>query len=181
MYYWMREYFDDFDETQLSRSKNKLLLQNKPDTARTGYSHSSFGKIKVDSTSNSIYQWKLKLIGSISPASAMLGVSTSTRVSVDYIMNMDGKSYAYNGYAQKYINVDGSPSDVIDYGVTYGSGDIVGIILDLSKREISFSVNDEVQGVAFEEVECGDDVQYRLAVAFVSSDVSIQLIEFTTK
>jgi hypothetical protein len=63
-----------------------------------------------------------------------------------------------------------------EYGAPFAAGDTVGLLLDCEKREISFFVNDEPQGVAFS----GDDLKeitqpLRPAVALSRPGVQIEI------
>lgn len=58
-------------------------------------------------------------------------------------------SFAYDGYRQKRWTCATS----INYGKRWKSGDVIGCLLDTQKREISYSLNGEDLGVAFEDVD----------------------------
>ena len=174
MYYWIREYFDDYEPAQIIRSDDKLTIKTK----QCGYSHSSFGKTKIDSLSDGIYEWKLKIVEEIrhgvgSRISAILGVSTCDDTTSAFWKDDKKLSYSYNGYGQKY-----SHCNITNYATGYKSGDTVGIILNLWNKQVSFSVNEKSQGVAFKNISYGADIQYRLSVSFASADMSIEIVDF---
>jgi len=39
-----------------------------------------------------------------------------------------------------------------EYGTPFGNGDYIGCYIDFKRKEISYSVNGEVMGVAFEKI-----------------------------
>lgn len=57
-------------------------------------------------------------------------------------------SWAYDGYrARKYHG------EYTSWGLKWNKGDIVGALLDTNTKEISFSLNGENLGIAFENVD----------------------------
>ena len=52
------------------------------------------------------------------------------------------------------------------------------IILDLNMKRISFHIDGEDKGIAFEDIACGDDICYRLAVTIYDSDDSVEIVNF---
>ena len=67
----------------------------------------------------------------------------------------DRTSFAYDGHRVKKWNC-GSTT----YGEQWVAGDIIGTLLDLTAREISFWRNNKFLGVAFTEVPVGHNVAY---------------------
>jgi len=51
------------------------------------------------------------------------------------------------------------------YGKLWSAGDVIGTLLDLDKREISFFRNEESLGVAFKNVKIGPNMAYFPAVS----------------
>ena len=47
--------------------------------------------------------------------------------------------------------------------------------LNLKQKSLSFTLNSAEQGVAFNNIETRDDIQYRLAVSLLGSDCKVSI------
>ena len=174
-YYWITEYFHVIPgSVSLSDNKKKLT------SISFGRLNTSFGRTIIDSTCHNIYKWKLKIINSSTKRQTcvMIGISTASdsEATSCFTWSNTAMYYAYNGYngmiyRQGIIRTR-------SYGKTFTGGDIVGIDLNLSKKQISFTVNDKDQGVAFETIKSEEDLKYRLAISFYETDDSVELMSF---
>lgn len=66
-------------------------------------------------------------------------------------LGQDTESWAYDGSSQKSWH--GSSSGSNRYGEYWSAGDVIGVILDLETKTISFYRNGKDMGVAFSNVE----------------------------
>ena len=66
-----------------------------------------------------------------------------------------------------------------EYGKDVVNGDIICMELDLKDCNVSFYVNNENQGIAFKNVEIGEDIDYRLIVSLAVNGTSVSIIKFT--
>jgi Kip1 ubiquitination-promoting complex protein 1 len=67
----------------------------------------------------------------------------------------DETSYAYDGFRVKKWHVDS-----LDYGEQWAVGDVIGSLLDLNTKEITFYRNDKDLGVAFKGIKTGPNMAY---------------------
>ena len=178
MYYWMSEYFDEICEKYVERSDDKMKLKYIGE--RSDWYNSNFGKMHIDSTSQMVYKWELKVIADLmSNFNLILGVSSSMVTKEVFVWDDESTFYGYDardGY--RFSNSSTEIFDQQEYGEGIKGGDVFGICLDLSKKQLSFSINDDTQGIAFENVKCEKGLKYRLVVSFYTKDVSVELLSF---
>jgi Kip1 ubiquitination-promoting complex protein 1 len=67
----------------------------------------------------------------------------------------DGGSYAYDGNRVKRWN-----GSSVNYGEQWSTGDVIGSLIDLKNREISYWRNKKFLGVAFTGIEVGENMAY---------------------
>lgn len=68
----------------------------------------------------------------------------------------DSESWAYDGSCQKAWHGSGSSNNETRYGEYWNNGDVIGSVLDLEAKTISFYRNGKDMGVAFTNVPVGD-------------------------
>lgn len=73
----------------------------------------------------------------------------------------DRLSYAFDGNRIKKWNGVSEP-----YGEQWSTGDIIGTLIDITNREISFWRNKKFLGVAFKNIETGQNRAYFPGVSF---------------
>jgi len=71
----------------------------------------------------------------------------------------DDTSYAFDGFRVKKWHVDSQ-----DYGEQWAVGDVIGTLIDLTAKEISFYRNDKDLGVAFKGIKTGPNMAYFPAI-----------------
>lgn len=79
----------------------------------------------------------------------------ATYFSEQYGVGDDATSYAYDGARIKKWNQQQRA-----YGKAWCAGDIIGTLIDLDKKEITFYRNDENLGVAFRNIKVGQNLAY---------------------
>ena len=63
-------------------------------------------------------------------------------------------------------------------GVSCVDGDIITLILNLSKSELSFEKNGVSAGVAFDDIVRRTDVKYKIAVAMYNKNQSVTITDY---
>ena len=141
--------------------KIKLSADKKIATLKKGYMNflNVFGIVEVASMNKAIYQWDLKMTLTIE-------YHNQYGVVVDHIV------YILQGM-QKYSR------SWKRYGASFMK-DKVSINLDLKKKEIRFLVNDQDQGIAYQNIKTGEDIKYRLVVSLYAY-ASVTIDNFVTK
>ena len=132
VYYWIKEYFDDVNEDVISLSDDKMSLISKSDD----WDNTSFGKVRIDSISDNIYKWKLRITDdhedSAKSIYVVFGISSGSDTKQVFLWE-NATVYAYNvsnGFKYNSADLDSS-----HYGKQCKGGDTVGINLDLYKKK----------------------------------------------
>lgn len=77
-------------------------------------------------------------------------------------MQKNKGTYYYNGYSgMKFVGTESNDYKTFDYGIVYGKGDKVCAIFDKQNCSLSYTVNNENQGIL---QSCLPDGQYRFSV-----------------
>lgn len=112
-------------------------------TLTSGYTHPLFQSARgMVAHSSGVRQFEVVMTLLGSGRSFGIGVGTSSASLTDWMGNAAG-SYAYNTIAKKFMS--GAASD---YGATYGTGDVIGVVVDFGVGSLTFYKNGAAQGVA---------------------------------
>lgn len=172
-FYWLKEYFAILGPG-VAVSDDNLTIVKMP-KYRYGSGVASFGALIIPSVSNCTYKWKLELTRYIPyPAgrSLLMGVATkwdNHKVHSQHVLG-------YNAYAGNFKKFKSWTKPAI----RCKQGDIVEIELDLKRGQLEFYRNDESVGVAMDNLEASEDIEYRLCVTLNSENDSVTLLSFTT-
>ena len=154
---------------------------------RNDYENTTYGASRIDSTQFFEYRWTLKIDKDFSNF-ITVGISSNNEPNRDYSAWREGSivtsvlheyfHYAYNGYYGYSSSSDG-PSQS-PYGEPFGGGDVIDIrlILGSEQRQVIFYKNGKCQGVAFENIEIGNEIKYRLAISVSDSTAPIHMTRF---
>eukprot|EP01084_Bolivina_argentea_P289914 497913_1 len=148
--------------------------------------NASYGTIVVDSQSNCICKWYIRIDDSFNKIAFLsddiqIGIAernfTKTDIGVSAPNNFIycGKSWSDSSGMPSLDNapkedvgiiiewIDGNQTKIA-YGKAYGKGDEICVVLDLKKRQISFEKNGENLGIAYKDIPCSDNIRYRLCL-----------------
>ena len=64
-----------------------------------------------------------------------------------------------------------------NYGKEYGMYDVVTLLLNLKNGTIEFEVNEVSQGIAFDNIQKGDDIKYKFVVSLWNNKDSLTVID----
>ena len=153
-YYWLKEYFAVINDEKVSLSKDEMKLEFKTG----GWTNSSFGNFRIDSMCNNIYKWRLK-INSAGSENILFGVSSGNDTEQVFVWDLKAFFYGINAFNGEKITHKENRSDKFDFDATayisrIGCNDEVEIVLDLSLKRVSFGINGEDKGIAFDNVKC---------------------------
>eukprot|EP01084_Bolivina_argentea_P285066 488757_1 len=197
IYYWLNEYFDTnlfvTNPIGITRTRNNPTIA--PDNKMT-IQHLSYGMATcwgyqtISSMENCKYRWNLKINNHNYTRSLLIGITENDVLHGSIFYHKFHRNtykqrqyihYIYNSYtgfkkSHKPWTISNRKWYWQPYGTKFGAGDIIGIELDLQKRTLSFFVNGISQGIAFDNIETVDDIQYKLVVNMQTDD-NITLIE----
>ena len=167
-YYCHHEYFED-NTNKINELKSKKIIKisdNKMNIELIGdccWENSIYGTQIIPSNSNIICEWKLKINIECNIDDCIIGITSNN--------NDCNKLFCNNNLSENYclrLN-DGKKrgngsSWTPHYNKCCYKNDIIGMKLNLRNKTLSYSHNGENIGIAFTNVKCSDNVQYRLAV-----------------
>ena len=120
------------------------------------------------------YEWKIKIndavgIPYIGITNYSDGLINSHFYGARGTANLNNKSsYCYASIGTKMDHtMSGSVNYHDDEPSRYGTGDIITVHLDLDKKSVGFSKNDEYLGIAFENINSG---KYRFAISIPNTN-----------
>lgn len=123
------------------------------------YCVSSFGSVRGDTAvfGHGRFSFEVRLL---SAKLMQIGWCTlATPFTPEGGVGDDETSYAFDGYRVKKWHVESE-----DYGQQWAIGDVIGTMIDLDTREISFYRNDKCLGVAFKNIKIGPNMAYFPAI-----------------
>ena len=131
----------------------------------------AFGSIEC-SEEGKIYQWKVQIIEG---NDVNLGVifSETCKKNKKQMWWLADEGYSYWGDDGQIYHSDKYKK----YGAKYGAGDVIDVILNLKKYNVSFAKNGEKYGKAF---KVNKEKGYRLGVGVSGGGHVLQLISFTS-
>ena len=134
-----------------------------------------YGRITISNDSKQIHEWIIK-IRSVKGQNAAIGIEEATYGSKNTCFHneISVKSYAITGWSGKKWDPLGH-SHAYDQG-KFGTGDTICMILNMTKKTISFAVNDKSPTKAF-DVE-SSDIGYCLAVSVCSNNDYVEILSY---
>lgn len=177
------EYFSKWNERYFAMDKNQTGYSIKTGSAPEG---SFYGNVDIVEDSFSKYTWKFNII-SFRTLMA-IGIDASNKKYIDKDFHDCGNTnpyYAIEVYREGefllYSHHDDEDTFRDEYGDIrknkYIEGSEIIMELDLKKRTLSYYVDDEYLGVAFQDIYFKPDTKYNMTV-FVSG-VRVQLMDFS--
>ena len=91
---------------------------------------------------------------------------------------MDDRSSSNYAWEASGGFVGSKVSSTIHPRKRYVQGEVVGITLNLKDKYIEFFLDNESCGKAFEHIEIGPHISYRLAISMYGSDHSVSIKDF---
>ena len=140
-----------------------------------------------------IYQWDLKInfltyeydnCPDDEDGVTCIGISnaiTPNKYFADDYDNFYLYDHVYESDGTKYDNSAGLPNCWWFYGINeygYKVNDIVSIHLDLHEKTVSFSINNQDQGIAYKNIKKGKDLKYKFVASVLTGGTHVQLIDF---
>lgn len=171
LYYYVWEHFDSnwcSDGFKLTEH-NKLITKIK-----TNYSNAYLKAV----VNTGIHKWKFELI-TITAADSMIGIwKTKYDKNLTHGLHggaAKGKYYGWWSDFQCTTAGDNKSKPYSDRRVQ--SGDIVDMILDFNKSELSYNLNDKPQGIAFTNIEQCD---YVVCISLYARTNEIKLLSYNS-
>eukprot|EP01084_Bolivina_argentea_P049076 90305_1 len=127
----------------ITTSDDKLTITG-PNTVWSA--ETCYGSTVIDSQQSLIHEWTLRINKKGGRGSLCVGIDdASSQWGKTYFYSQKGTlNYSFRSDGYKY-----KQSKSKSYGKEYGTGDMIVIILDLPNGHISFIINGESQGIAY--------------------------------
>ena len=178
LYYHIRDYFE-YVPIKATISKDKRTVNIKND--ENGL-NSSYGSWLISSTIPCIYKWYLHFSQTISSEnSCIVGIASRpflTNIAFDDITDKDHKCYRLAPYHHaKWSHEYGEGGSQWVSGLPNCDKNLV-FELDLKTKEFSVNI-DEQNILVFENIETGNEIEYRVALSLRAQDFSVTINKFT--
>ena len=186
-------YFRDDERFAIINKRKITLSQDGKSITRNNieelpsYWNISYGIMEVDSMSNMIYEWRLRIVKQAikHPKYGVkcfiwFGITSFIDTNAQFYHPIRGKFYEFQG-VHKSCRQTFWGYECFPYGEGYNEGDIVTICLDLKRAEIRLNVNEKVQEVAFENVIKEQGVKYRMSVRLPCPQDCVEILTFEKK
>jgi len=138
--------------------------------------HTAYGKYIVHSVSDDIYQWTLRIDRGGNGGELVIGIASK-------IMTCLNESfYQYDEFENYSLNVCNgyivTQNMFEQYSMKSQSNDIVRMELNMRLCTLSYYINGQFQGIAYDEIEKNESVCYQLAVSLEGDQDGITLLDF---
>lgn len=141
------------------------------------YHANSFGNVAINSNSNCIHTWELKIsrMAALTFKPVLVGVSSSNVCNQSILMMKSDPYYVIRG-AYKYCHTMHGGQE---FGTRYHEQDIITIILNLKDASVSFAINDENAEIAFNDIDQMEGLRYKVVVALPNKGDCIELQSYS--
>ena len=187
LYFRDDERFAIINERKITLSQDGKSITRNYDEEAGLYCNMSYGMMEVDSMSNMIYEWRLRIVKAqtLCTQSTIFGhvffkthhiIFTITEFTGTHRMRDEEKFYEFYGASKSSHELEWRMKE--PYGEAYYEGDVVTICLDLKRAEIRLNINEKVQDVAFENVTKEQGLKYRMAVTLPCNQDCVEILSF---
>ena len=176
LYYHQDEIFDIVgDGFKLSLDKKCITKCN------NNHGEKVYGFIQVPSNQSCIHQWDLKLNLSGSSCVNVIGISSENNPSTNSVIS-DMNCHRYPLWMDGKLNTITCGTSQFAFCREYcdrlDGDETVSIVLDLKLNHIRFVINGEDNGVAYDDIAVGSDIEYRLFIGLYEKSNIVQILNF---
>ena len=172
LFYYLSEFFDKFDSEQIEVSDDKMTITKKGTNADY-WNNTTYGNTWINSMDDLKVAWKMKI--NHNELNICIGISPQDTCSDYWSQCKQCYSYGISGTASicsEITNFEGKSPKA-------DTGDVVQLILDLTKASLYIKVNNTEPFLIADEVIKGKDVKYKLAITLSSIGESISILDFS--
>ena len=170
-FYLQNEYFSCFAHSYQLKSYSICRTITKTTRAED----CAFGNVPVDSTFQSIHRWTFEILDK------RTGMSFGITDYDDMMVHRD--CFGYHGNHNYCVLALKSGrkmrrGQIGNYDIQMDDGDKVMMELNLKSKELLFYVNGKSMGAAFNDIACGVNIKYKMAVVFGRPKSSVCLLDY---
>eukprot|EP01084_Bolivina_argentea_P276822 472427_1 len=141
-----------------------------------GYNNTIYGTKWIKTSQCVQIRWKLRVNNCLFHGQGIfIGICSKA---IESNAAFFGFKYPWYSYDSSQCITSWKRRNSFKYGKKFGTNDIIVMDLNLRKKKLSFIVNGEKQGVAFDNVD--NTVNYKLAVSINYPGDSVTILELTT-
>ena len=154
-------------------SENKKMITKTEDD--WDFANNSYGIMEIESENELEYIWDLKICSMQNTGGCAIGIA-SKQVPNEEIASSD-TDYFYLFFSEGCQHHEDRNDK--DYGIQWNDGDQISLEVDLKQGNISLSINNEDQGIAFHNIERSKDINYRLFVSLYCIGDCFEITKFS--
>ena len=164
------EYFQKFNEKIYENGlNNKNIIKC---IKKNSYS-SIYGNTSIPSSKEQKWMWTFKVKNNVDD-NIYIGISSSFICDQDCFTNEESSNYCFATNGEKW-----SKGNRDKYHLnSFNQGDIIQMILDCPQKQLSFVHNNKHLGVAYDNIDIGKDINYKMAIIMASKDDELELVNF---
>eukprot|EP01121_Diplochlamys_sp_Union-15-3_P022818 TRINITY_DN982_c0_g1_i5.p1 TRINITY_DN982_c0_g1~~TRINITY_DN982_c0_g1_i5.p1 ORF type:complete len:213 (-),score=34.74 TRINITY_DN982_c0_g1_i5:78-716(-) len=147
----IQQKYSKWDDLHQQKDLSKVIFSSDSKCVRA-HPESSFITVFTPSGhSKGIHYWEVKVTKGRVIYSYMIGVGEKNNIR----SGLHSHGFCYRSEGNK-----SPPAHGIEYGESYGTGDVIGIVLNADDGEMEFFKNGKSQGIAFNDVRLKDNIIY---------------------
>ena len=186
MYYYIHDSFDPDKHSShitITGDHNETIISEP--SAPSYAICCAYGNHWMESMSNKLIKYKIK-INAIEhwmdreSLYSLIGIS-SIDTCLDEAFDVgDNIFYALDSDGYKcWLDPEDGATAGKEYTGAWNKGDMITMELNFLKRTVSFYVNGEYKGIAFDDIKVGDKMKYKLAIACAKSGESYSIVDYS--
>lgn len=171
LYFREEEIFQIISNNGIILSKDRKKITKINQNWNYDYSNTNYGT-EINSQTKFIHTWTLKLVNKIKYLDIIIGITTQINPNKIYDKGQNTLCYGFCD-DHKFSHNENSY-----YGKKWMIGDILTINLDLNKKQLYLLINQQNQGIAFENIKSSEKMKYRLFVSLYCIEESVEILQY---
>ena len=181
LYFRDEDSFDILSKNGIKLSENKKVITKLHKHTGLKYLNYNYGITDIPSMNNSIYTWKLKIIGTQKNG---IDIGITSKVIIGRHRSMPDEECIYYTFSTNDRNGVKTASVYPfyfwePYGIKWKKDDEITMCLDLKQMQIKLMINDMDQGIAFKNIPKSSQIHYRFFVILGGIGHCLEIISFS--
>ena len=181
-FYQIHEFFGLHGASyQLEADKLTIIRTSFSNENSNGTMESAFGTVQINSMTEMKHRWTFKVLQEQRNMSFGMTESKDDNIEGNCFRARRVRSYCATNQGRKWNRgtLDTYP-DLIATNKTpvCGNTSVIVMEVDLKMKTISFGRDGKCPTPSCEYVECGEDIRYKMAIAFENNDSKVELVNY---